>query len=133
MDDLGNVPIIYLGDLNSLSIDDEGVFTRDQYTDYGFGPVTMLLHPENTTYGNYSSKIDIFIDVFRYLNPSIAGQTFNVLGYRARIDYIFVNQCFNTSLISSNVGSDTIYDDTGSDHYTVEAIILIGNITETVT
>jgi len=128
MDDLGDVPIMYVGDLNSLSPADVSDTTRGTFTDYGYGPATMLLNPSDETYGNYSSKVHNFTDVYRTLHPSNPGHTFNILNYEARIDFIFVNQYFNNTLISSNIGIGTELDDTASDHYSVDALISITNI-----
>lgn len=131
MDDLGDVPIIYVGDLNSLSPVDVNDTTRGTFTDFGYGPATMLLNPSDEAYGNYSSKVHNFTDVYRTLHPTNPGHTLNVLNYESRIDYIFVNQHLNTSFISSNIGSETEYNDIASDHYTLEAIFSIANITAT--
>ncbi len=131
MDSLGNVAIMYVGDLNSLSPADAGDTTRGPFTDYGFGPATMMLDPDDPTYGNYSSKIHTFTDVWKTLHPGEWGHTFNIISYQARIDYIFVNQYLNTSFISSNIGSGTGLDDTASDHYTVDAVFSIANISST--
>jgi endonuclease/exonuclease/phosphatase family metal-dependent hydrolase len=131
MDELGDVPLIYIGDMNCISPDDVGLLAPDPAADFGIGPTTMMLYPNDTTYGNYSSKVHTFIDTFRYLNPNDPGYTLHVPTLNSRIDYIFVNQHFNNSLISSNVGTGTEYDDLGSDHYTVDLIIDISNVTTT--
>ncbi|MHA1219379.1 MAG: Ig-like domain-containing protein [Candidatus Heimdallarchaeaceae archaeon] len=128
MDDLGNVPIMYVGDLNSLSPADVNDTTRGTFTDFGFGPATMLLNPSDEIYGNYSSKVHNFTDVYRTLHPSNPGHTLNILNYESRIDFIFVNQHFNNTLVSSNIGIGTELDDTASDHYTLDAVISITNI-----
>jgi len=41
----------------------------------------------------------------------------------------FVNQFFEDSLISNNVGTNTVFDDLGSEYYSVYAVIQIANIT----
>ncbi|MCE7747183.1 MAG: endonuclease/exonuclease/phosphatase family protein [Candidatus Heimdallarchaeota archaeon] len=128
MDDLGDVPIMYVGDLNSLSPADINDTTRGTFTDFGYGPATMLLDPSDEIYGNYSSKVHNFTDVYRTLLPSNPGHTLNILNYESRIDFIFVNQYFNNTLISSNIGIGTELDDTASDHYTLDAVISITNI-----
>jgi len=128
MDDLGDVPIMYVGDLNSLSPSDVNDTTRGSFTDFGYGPATMLLNPSDETYGNYSSKVHNFTDVYRTLHPSNPGHTLNILNYESRIDFILVNQYFNNTLISSNIGIGTELDNTASDHYTLDAVISITNI-----
>ena len=128
MDDLGDVPLMYVGDLNSLSPTDISDTTRGTFTDFGYGPATMLLNPSDETYGNYSSNVHNFTDVYRTLHPSNPGHTLNILNYESRIDYIFVNQHFNNTLISSNIGIGTELDNTASDHYTLDAVISITNI-----
>ena len=131
MDSLGNSPIMYIGDLNSLSPSDVNDTTRGPYTNYGYGPATMMLEPDDEIYGNYSSKVHNFTDVWKTLHPSSWGHTFNIPGFQARIDYIFVNQHLNTSFISSNIGSGTELDDTASDHYTLDAVFSVANISST--
>ena len=119
-DSLGEVPIVYLGDMNSYSPQDN--ITND--ADYGFGPMTMLVEPDDPTRGQFSSEVHNFTDVFRALNPSDIGYTYGhqyapLLG---RIDYIVVNDFFLDKLVNSTVG-DTAHADTGSDHYCVDAWI----------
>ncbi len=124
MDSLGDVPIIYIGDLNSHSPDDNGSLAAQM--DLGTGPVTMLLYPNNSTYGNFSSHIHTFTDVFRALNPTDPGYTYGPDNPSAvgRIDYIFVNQFLAHSLINSTVGAvpDAAV---GSDHLPLDAFIAI--------
>ncbi|UJG43425.1 MAG: endonuclease/exonuclease/phosphatase family protein [Candidatus Heimdallarchaeum endolithica] len=124
MDELGLVPIIYLGDFNSHSPDDVGELAPE--VDLGDGPMRMLLYPNDTKYGQYSSKIHNFTDVFRTLNPTVPGYSFGPENPSSigRIDYIIVNQFFTKSLINSTTG-DTPHADTGSDHYSVDAFISI--------
>ncbi|MHA1827024.1 MAG: endonuclease/exonuclease/phosphatase family protein [Candidatus Heimdallarchaeaceae archaeon] len=129
MDSLGDVPILYVGDLNSLSPEDTGDLAGVPAADFGYGPATMLLDPNDPVYGNYSSKVHNFTDVYRTLNPTIPGYTLNIPTLTSRIDFIFVNQHFTTTLISSNVGSGTVYDSTAADHFSVDAVIDIANIT----
>ncbi len=122
MDNLGNVPIMYMGDLNSFSPDDTGDLAP--LGDLGYGPMTMKLYPGDPTYGQYSSKVHTFTDVFRSLNPTIPGYTYGHQNptYTSRIDYIVVNSFFNGKLINSTTG-DTPTADTGSDHYSVDVFI----------
>lgn len=119
MDSLGDVPIIYLGDFNCNSPDDE----PPPVPDLGTGPITMLLHPEDPIYGNRSSQVHNFTDVFRALNPDEKGWTFNTVQI-GRIDFIFVNQYFADLLINSSVYNTTLAKES-SDHYPVEAWIRI--------
>jgi endonuclease/exonuclease/phosphatase family metal-dependent hydrolase len=115
MDDLGDVPIVYLGDMNSYSPQDNITYDGN----LGFGPLTMLVEPDDPVYGQYSSKVHNFTDAFRALNPDEAGTTYPYLG---RIDYIIVNQFFTNRLVNSTVG-DTPHADTGSDHYCVDLFL----------
>ena len=116
IDDLGNVPIIFLGDMNSFSPFDIGNLAPSG--SLGYGPLTMLLSPGNLEYGQYSSKIHNFTDVFRILNPLDPGYT----GWGSRIDFIFVNEFFLNTLINSTTG-DTAHANTGSDHYDVDVFL----------
>ncbi len=122
-DSLGDAPIIYLGDLNSYSPVDTGALAPNS-PDAGYGPLTMLIDPEDPVYGQYSSEVHNFTDVFRELNPTNPGYTFGhqytpLLG---RIDYIITNQFFEDKLINSTVG-DTAHALTGSDHYCIDAFL----------
>ncbi len=122
MDSLGDVPIIYMGDLNSFSPDDTGNLAPSG--DLGYGPLTMMLHSEDSTYGKHSSTVHSFIDIFRTLNPSEPGYTYGHQNpsYKSRIDYILANSFFLKKLINSTTG-DTPSADTGSDHYSVDVFI----------
>lgn len=119
-DSLGNVPIVYLGDLNSASPVDVGPLAP--FWDPGVGPMTMLIDPDDPTYGQYSSEIHNFTDVFRTLNPTDPGYTFGhtFTPQTARIDYIITNDFFEDKLINSTAG-DTAHAYTGADHYSVDA------------
>ncbi|MDF1538221.1 MAG: lamin tail domain-containing protein [Candidatus Thorarchaeota archaeon] len=122
MDNLGNVPIMYMGDLNSFSPDDVGDLAP--MGDLGYGPMTMKLYPGDPTYGQYSSAIHTFTDVFRTLNPTDPGYTYGHQDpiYTSRIDFIVVNSFFADTLINSTCG-DTATADTGSDHYSVDMFV----------
>ena len=116
MDDLGDVPIMYLGDLNSYSPFDIGGLFPSGYL--GYGPLTMMLAPDDPIYGQFASEVHTFSDVFRILNPSDQGDT----GWGSRIDFILVNDFFMDRLINSTTG-DTAHADTGSDHYSVDVFL----------
>lgn len=122
-DSLGNVPIVYLGDINSYSPVDTGDLAPNS-PDAGYGPMTMLISPSHPNYGQYSSEVHNFTDVFRTLNPTDPGYTFGhqytpLLG---RIDYIITNQFFEDKLINSTAG-DTAHAFSGADHYCVDAFM----------
>ena len=116
MDDLDEVPIIFLGDMNSFSPFDIGPLTPSG--SLGYGPITMLLAPNDLEYGQYASHIHNFTDAFRILNPTDPGYT----GWGSRIDFIFVNEFLLNTLINSTTG-DTAHANTGSDHYSVDAFL----------
>ena len=119
MDGLGDVPIMFMGDLNSFSPADTGNLAPNG--DLGYGPLTMLLYPSDPTYGQYSSEMNNFTDVFRTLNPTDPGYTYGHQSpsYLSRIDYIIVNDYFIGHLINSTCdGTPHAY--TGSDHYSVD-------------
>ncbi len=122
MDSLGNVPIMYMGDLNSFSPDDTGDLAP--LGDLGYGPMTMMLYPDDPVYGTYSSAIHTFTDVFRTLNPTDPGYTYGHQNpdYTSRIDFIVVNSYFADKLINSTTG-DTPSADVGSDHYCVDVFV----------
>ncbi|RMG41479.1 MAG: hypothetical protein D6732_02280 [Methanobacteriota archaeon] len=136
MDSLGDVPIIYAGDLNSFSpIDVEDPNLAPDSDDLGWGPMTMMVRPDDPTYGSSSSNIHSWIDIFRELNPADPGYTY---GHQAnnrdgRIDFLIANQYFTLdNFISSTVG-DTPTADTGSDHYSVDAVIDITSTSDDTT
>ena len=120
MDDLGNIPIVYLGDLNSFSPEDWGLNTLQ--SGLGYGPLSMMVPPYTNPetgydYSSYASTIHEWTDVHRNLNPSDWGITCS--GYNSRIDFIYVNQYLTSNIVNSTTG-DTIHASTGSDHYTVD-------------
>jgi endonuclease/exonuclease/phosphatase family metal-dependent hydrolase len=123
MDALGNVPILYLSDQNSFSPADTGDLAPEGM-ELGYGPMTMMLYPNDTVYGNRSSNVHNFTDVYRALNPAKPGHTY---GHRDgavsfRIDYIVANRFFLDSLVNSTVvDEEPAY--TASDHYAVTAFI----------
>ncbi len=122
MDNLGNVPIVYMGDLNTFSPEDTGDLVPKG--DLGYGPLTYMLDPDNTTYGNHSSLVHNFRDVYRYLNTTFKGYTYGHQDtqYESRIDFILVNDFFFNKLLNTSVG-DTNSAYWGSDHYSVDVFI----------
>ncbi|MGY5861769.1 MAG: lamin tail domain-containing protein [Candidatus Thorarchaeota archaeon] len=122
MDNLGNVPIMYMGDLNTFSPDDTGDLAP--LGDLGYGPMTIMLYPDDPIYGQYASLVHNFTDVFRTLNPTIPGHTYGHQSpsYSSRIDFLLVNSFFASRLINSTCG-DTPTANTGSDHYSVDVFI----------
>jgi len=123
MDNLGDVPIMYLSDQNSFSPDDTGDLAPVGIQ--GYGPMTMMLYPDDPTYGQYASEIHNFTDVFRTLNPMDAGYTYGHeedYGIDGRIDFIVVNSFFEDMLVNSTVG-DTPTANPGSDHYSVDMFL----------
>ncbi|MFO7837435.1 MAG: hypothetical protein R6V83_12385 [Candidatus Thorarchaeota archaeon] len=123
MDALGEVPILYLSDQNSFSPADTDDLAPEGM-ELGYGPMTMMLYPNDTAYENRSSTVHNFTDVYRTLNPSEPGHTY---GHRDdavsfRIDYIVANSFFIDGLVNSTVvNEEPAY--TASDHYAVTAFI----------
>ncbi len=114
MDELGAVPIIYLGDFNCMSPVDIGDLAPN-IGNLGTGPIEMLLNETNP----HASSVHTWIDSFRELNPYDPGYSYIDETYESRIDYIFVNQFFTEKLINSTVG-DTASAEVGSDHFAVD-------------
>ncbi|MFX1285252.1 MAG: fibronectin type III domain-containing protein [Promethearchaeota archaeon] len=114
MDDLGDVPIIYLGDFNCYNPIDIGILAP-KVMNLGDEPIDMLLNETNP----HASEVHSWIDTFRELNPYDPGYTYDIDPYGSRIDYIFVNQFFDTNLINATVG-DTASAKVGSDHYSLD-------------
>ncbi|RMG33884.1 MAG: hypothetical protein D6732_11180 [Methanobacteriota archaeon] len=120
MDSLGSsANIIYAGDLNSFSPQDTGALAPNG--NLGYGPMTMLVDPANATYGQYSSTVHTFTDVFRTLNPTDPGYTYYTSPYESRIDFMVVNGYLAGQMLSSTVG-DTPSATGASDHYSVDGI-----------
>ncbi|KKL93855.1 hypothetical protein LCGC14_1870540, partial [marine sediment metagenome] len=120
MDNLGNVSIVYLGDLNSFSPEDWGLNTLQSGLSYG--PLSMMVSPYSNPatggdYSAYSSTIHNWTDVHRTLNPTDWGITYS--SYDSRIDFIYVNQLLSTNIINSTTG-DSAHAMTGSDHFTID-------------
>ena len=69
MDDLGDVPVMYVGDLNSFSPEDTGDLAP--LGDLNYGPMSMMLMDDTFgSYSQYGSTVHTFTDVFRFLNPT---------------------------------------------------------------
>ena len=119
MDGLGDVPIIYMGDMNSESPVDT---TTNGASDLGYEPIDMVINSSNPK----ASEIHSFTDVFRTLNPSENGSSF--ISSSSRIDFIFANQHLSSHLLNSTTG-DTASANVGSDHYDVDAFIDLGSYT----
>ena len=123
MDNLGNIPLVYLGDLNSFSPEDWGLNTIQ--SGLGYGPLSMMIppyiNPETAgDYSQYSSTIHNWTDVHRTLNPTDWGITNP--DWDSRIDFIYVNHLVSPNIINSTTG-DTAHAFTGSDHFTVDVFI----------
>jgi len=123
MDNLGNIPIVYLGDLNSFSPEDWGL--NDLQSGLGYGPLSMMIPPYSnpetgSDYSAYSSVIHDWTDVHRTLNPTVWGITYP--SYDSRIDFIYVNQFLSSNIINSTTG-DTAHAISGSDHFSVDVFI----------
>ncbi|MCP6718615.1 MAG: Ig-like domain-containing protein [Patescibacteria group bacterium] len=123
MDNLGNVSLVYLGDLNSFSPEDWGL---NPQSGLGYGPLSMMVSPYSNPdtggdYSVYSSAIHSWTDVHRTLNPTDWGVTYPGI-YNSRIDFIYVNQFLSSNIINSTTG-DTAHFLTGSDHFTVDVFI----------
>ena len=116
MDKLGEVPLIYAGDLNSES-------PQDYWnSDLGKGPISMLLNRTDTR----RPKYHLFTDVYRYLHPDAKANPGYTFGGYSRIDYIFTNQFLTPLVLSSTIG-DTPSALEGSDHFSVDAILDFSN------
>ncbi len=122
MDNLGNVPILYMSDQNSFSPVDTGLLAPEGM-ESGYGPMTMMLFPLNISYGNHSSTQHNFTDVYRHLNPTLPGHTYGHQSNTAsvRIDFIIINSFFYDKMASANVISYSPAS-TASDHFAVTAI-----------
>jgi endonuclease/exonuclease/phosphatase family metal-dependent hydrolase len=122
VDDLGDVPVMVLGDFNSHSPDDVGDLAPLGWL--GDGPLRMWLRPEDPSYGHLSPKVHNFTDVFRELYPDDPGHSFGYWEpqYWGRIDFILVNDFWADRMINATVG-DTPSANLGSDHYSVDVFL----------
>ena len=123
MDNLGSIPIAYLGDLNTFSPEDWGL--NSLQSGLGYGPLSMMVPPYTNPqtggdYSAFSSSIHSWTDVHRTLNPTDWGITNP--NYDSRIDFIYVNQALSSYIINSTTG-DTAHALTGSEHFTVDVFI----------
>ncbi len=119
VDDLGNIPVMVIGDFNSHSPDDVGDLAPLGWL--GDGPLRMWLRPDDPIYGHLSSKVHNFTDVYRELYPNEQGFSFGYWEpqYWGRIDFILVNEFWADRMINATVG-DTPSANLGSDHYSVD-------------
>lgn len=150
LDSLGPVPVFIMGDYNAVSPSDANpnnpdynpAFKPAPASTLGYGPLTMLLYPNDTTYGQYSSKgVHTFTDTFRKVNSACGvssgtccntsscayndgstcierGYSFHDGTYDSRIDFIVANQFIQVNG-PATVG-DTSSACVGSDHFTVD-------------
>lgn len=102
MDTLGDVPIIFSGDLNCFSPYDG---LTENESNLGTEPIRMLLDD----YG--------LIDTFKVFNPHDPGHTYGHTDpmYDSRIDFILTSHHFSRHLLSSQ-----LIPENGSDHYPIE-------------
>ncbi len=119
MDGLGNVPIIYLGDMNSNSPMDPGTH------DLGTKPIEIVVDPSNPQ----TAIRHEFKDVYLETNPDKIEPTYIASGLESRIDFIFVNQWFFNRIINSTIG-DTPSAREGSDHVPVDVFLDMKNLTK---
>lgn len=119
VDDLGDVPVMVIGDFNSHSPDDVGDLAPLGWL--GDGPLRMWLRPDDPSYGHLSPKVHNFTDVYRELYPTDPGHSFGYWEpqYWGRIDFILVNEFWADRMINATVG-DTPSANLGSDHYSVD-------------
>ena len=119
MDDLGDVPIIYLGDFNAESPDDVDPNSQDPDNDLGTEPIEMVLNPNHVS----ASKIHRFVDVAEEMGTK---DITYIACCNSRIDYIFVNQHFDDLILDSTTG-DTKNGLLGSDHTSVDVNLDLSN------
>ena len=119
VDDLGDVPVMIIGDFNSHSPDDVGDLAPLGWL--GDGPLRMWLRPDDPNYCHLCSKVHNFTDVYRELYPDDPGYSFGYWEpqYWGRIDFILVNDFWADRMINATVG-DTPSANLGSDHYSVD-------------
>jgi endonuclease/exonuclease/phosphatase family metal-dependent hydrolase len=151
LDTLGKVPLFIMGDFNAVSPSDadpanpdyNAAFRPLPNSNLGYGPLAMLLYPNDPTYGKYSSRgVHKFIDTFRTLNRACGvskgqccylkdrtcaavptscierGYTYHNGNFDSRIDFIIANQ-FIQVVGPSTVG-DTASACAGSDHFALD-------------
>lgn len=157
LDGLGEVPLFIMGDFNAVSPSDADpsnpdyneAFRPAPASNVGYGPLTMLLYPNDPTYGRYSSRgVHNFTDTFRKVNYAcgvsggnccylkamqcayLDGSTCIERGYTyhnglvdSRIDFIIANQFIQVTG-PSTVG-DTASACAGSDHFAVDNHFLL--------
>jgi len=100
MDGLGDVPIMYVGDLNSFSPRDTGPLAP--LGDLEYGPMSMMLLDDSFgSYSQYGSVVHTFTDAFRTLNPDDPGYTYGHQNpqYNSRIDFLTLNQHLGDKMV----------------------------------
>jgi hypothetical protein len=118
MDALGEVPILYLGNLNTFSPEDTGPLAPSG--DLGYTVIPMLTDENNI----HACVYHDFFDVFRTINPSDPGFTYISSSYESRIDFIFANEFFEGKFSNATTG-DTVSALSASDHLSVDAILAL--------
>ena len=151
LDGLGNVPLVLLGDFNAVSPSDTDPSNPDYNASFepaprsnlGAGPLTMLLYPQDATFGNRSSNgTHTFRDTFRTLYPTCGssngccgnGQSCSDSGscvergytyidgtFDSRIDFIIVNE--DVTIVGPATVGDSAQACVGSDHFNVDVIL----------
>ncbi len=118
MDSLGDVPILYIGDLNTFSPEDTGSLAP--LGDLGYTIIPMLTDPLNSK----ASEVHTFFDVYRTLKPTDPGYSYgwDSTRFKSRIDYIFANSFFTGKFTLATVG-DTESAKVASDHLSVDALL----------
>ncbi len=116
MDSLGDVPILYMGDLNTFSPEDTGILAPQG--DLGYMVIPMLINPLDPK----ACEIHTFFDVYRTLNSIDPGYSYDISPYKSRIDFIFANSFFTGKFMNTTVG-DTESAISGSDHYAVDTFL----------
>ncbi len=131
IDSLGDVPVVYAGDLNSFSPEDVGPLAPNG--DLNYGPMSMMLKDDTFgAYSQYGSTVHTFVDSFRTMNPNDPGYTYGHQNptFTSRIDFLTLNQHLYDKMISATVG-DTPTANTGSDHYSTDVTLNFATTNDT--
>lgn len=115
-DTLGDVPIIFTGDFNSESPEDEEFL--DDNSNLGNEPLAMLLNSSH----DMGSTQHAFLDMYRYLNPYSPGYTYIDSLYTSRLDNIFINEPLFDSMVNSTALDFYEPAISGSDHFPMTAV-----------